>query len=274
MLVQVFVPQLPKSAERGLSLLANGELVAALQVFDSQLKSAASNQAASSSSSAPSNCDTQLLQGLAELCQRKLGLAVSSTVGPNQRPAKKLRTALSRQPPSDGRTMSGSDSRAPVSHPMTHLIAALRHGAVGGAAHKLRSGLGVSGYREQRAADAAAVGHALAFLMHPAVYAASTTDTSGSANTQPSSAAAVHRCLIDEALAVLASKGNAAFSSTTASPLLSGATGGSQAGSSAKELRTRAGRSMVLLEMLEMTGLEPVKEQMLNLADQVCTATV
>lgn len=267
------LPQLPKSAERGLSLLAKGELVAALQIFDSQLKTAASNQANSNSSSAPN--DIQLLQGLAELCQHKLGLPVSSTAGSNQPPVKKPRTGLNRQSGAYGRPTAGASSSAPVSHPMQHLLAALRQGAVGGAAQKLRSGLGVSGYREQRAADAAAVGHALAFLLHPAVYAATAAqDTSGSTRSEPSPAAAVHRCLIDEALAVLASKSKAAFSSTSASPLLSGASGGSQAGSSMEALRTRAGRSKVLLEMLEMTGLEPVKEQMLNLADQVCTVTI
>jgi hypothetical protein len=77
--------------------------------------------------------------------------------------------------------------------------------------------------------------------------------------------------LVDEALRVLQSKGKAAFSSTAASPLLAaGGSGGK--GSSGEALRARARGSKVLLELLDMTGLEPVKKAMLDLADQVGAA--
>jgi hypothetical protein len=76
---------------------------------------------------------------------------------------------------------------------------------------------------------------------------------------------------IDEALSVLAVKGKAAFSSTSANPLLTEASGsgGGQGSESQAALLKRAGDSKVLRVLLEMTGLEPVKKAMLNLADQV-----
>jgi hypothetical protein len=74
--------------------------------------------------------------------------------------------------------------------------------------------------------------------------------------------------LVEEALRVLQVKGKAAFSSTAASPLLAAGSSGGK-GSSGEALREWARNSKVLLELLDMTGLEPVKKAMLDLADQV-----
>ena len=252
--MQASLPQLLKSVERGLSLLAKGELVDALQVFDAQLKVASDTRSPT----------THILKGLAELCQIKLKLPITPAVAP-QPPAKKPRTA----PPS--RTSAGT------SHPLHHLLDALRSGS-GAANTSMRKGLGVSGYREQRAADARAAGHALAFLLHPAVHPIAVPDEPAASGTQAPAAAVtaatagLPKCLIDEALTVLASKGKSAFSSTSASPLLSEGSSndaGSAGRSEQEVLRKRAKGSKVLLELLELTGLEPVKQAMLNLADQV-----
>ena len=225
-------------------------MAAALKVFQSQLQAAA-----------PNSTDSHLLRGLAELCERKLGIPVSS-VGPV---SKKHKAAAA--------------AGTAAAHPLVHLTAALRQGdRVSAAAGKgLQRVQGVSGYREQRAADAAAAGHALAFLLHPAVYpqaAAAAVGGGGGGGGAPGAAAteaSIHQYLVDEALRVLQSKGKAAFSSTAASPLLAaGGSGGK--GSSGEALRARARGSKVLLELLDMTGLEPVKKAMLDLADQVRAA--
>lgn len=255
-------PKLPKAAERGLALLAKGELVDALQVFESQVTAASSVSRSNSSSTA----DLQVLQGLTQLCQIKLNLPVKRVSSAQPPAAKKPRTAGGRSPEGSA-SGPGDSSRAAPSHPLRHLLDAMLQGS-SSSGSRARRGLGVTNYREQRAADARAAGNALAFLMHPAVYAAAVQPA---ASQSAPAAVAVPRCLVEEALAVVAARGKSAFSSTSASPLLTEASSGGKAGGK-QALQERAGNSKVLQEVLELTGLEPVKEAMLNLADQVCTA--
>lgn len=256
---QVPFPKLPKAAERGLALLAKGELVDALQVFESQVTAASSVSRSNSSSTA----DLQVLQGLTQLCQIKLNLPVKRVSSAQPPAAKKPRTAGGRSPEGSA-SGPGDSSRAAPSHPLRHLLDAMLQGS-SSSGSRARRGLGVTNYREQRAADARAAGNALAFLMHPAVYAAAVQPA---ASQSAPAAVAVPRCLVEEALAVVAARGKSAFSSTSASPLLTEASSGGKAGGK-QALQERAGNSKVLQEVLELTGLEPVKEAMLNLADQV-----
>jgi hypothetical protein len=270
--LQVQLPQLPKAAERGLSLLAKGELVEALQVFDSLLKTSASNNSSCNGSKPNSSAsqDTQLLQALTELCQRKLQLPVSSSAS-MQPPAMKPRAAANRAGTADAGAAASIQTGA---HPVQHLVAALQQSAAStaAAASRMRQGVSVTNYRQQRAVDAAAAAQALAFLMHPAVFpqaAAGAGAATSTAAGQSTGSAALQACLISEAWAVLRAKGTSAFSSTSASPLLPEASSSKAGSGSQQELKARAKGSKVLLELLEMTGLEPVKQAMLNLAEEV-----
>jgi hypothetical protein len=191
------------------------------------------------------------VQSLVQLCEAKLGL----------RPAKAPRSAL-------------PAPTSPAAHPLQLLVRALQAQAAGPSAS---SSMSAARFREQRAADARAAGHAAAFLLHPSVYAAAVGGNSSSSSSSSSSSggAGPLRYLVGEAVSVLTTRGKAAFSAASMSTLLGGSaaaaggSGGGGGGAGNAALQERAGKSKVLQELLQMTGLEPVKLDMLDLANQV-----
>eukprot|EP00775_Hariotina_reticulata_P004272 gene4272-4525_t len=76
--------------------------------------------------------------------------------------------------------------------------------------------------------------------------------------------------LINAAADLLADHGRTAFGPVAlSSPLAGGATSGTGSKSTMGNWESRAGSSKALQELTKMTGLDPVKQQMFNLADEV-----
>ena len=99
---------------------------------------------------------------------------------------------------------------------------------------------------------AAAAGEALAFLLHPM----------GSTGQFPTS-------LIDEAWNVLSSKGQSLGAVNAQAAAGSMAQGGAGGGVSKRQMEERAQGSEALLKLAGLVGLTPVKQELLNLRDQV-----
>ena len=152
---------------------------------------------------------------------------------------------------------------AAIAGALQHVASAL---AAPGAITSRRASSAAPSAAEAREADAAAVGHAIAYLLHPAT-AASADDGIATTATVPR----LPSKLSEEAWQVVSSKGKGVL---TAGPLLataagSGSGGGGVSRQKAAERQERSKGSKALTELLQMVGLEPVKQQMFNLADQV-----
>lgn len=186
------------------------------------------------------------VDAMVALCHAKLGL-------PEPQAATKVtaQTGLG-----SGRSTGGTGVDASSSsdtHPAQHLALAITS-----AAPSTQAG-SMTALRQQQVADSLAVGHALAFLLHPATRE----------GHMPSS-------LVDDAWKLLSSK-----ASVWASPGLATAAGSSAAAVSAsgassnsrttvrKAWEERAKKVPSLKKLLELTGLASVKEEMFSLADQV-----
>lgn len=248
---------LPKPLQRGLDLMGKGQLVDAMQVLSSQLKAAAEH-------SSDSGSGASLVQSLVQLCQLKLKL-----------PPSKQSEQTKADGPQEGVTINDAPAAAAAGQPLQLLVNAWQHSEQAGKQRGMAR-LSSRNLREQRAMSARAAGYALAFLLHPAVYAAAAAaggGGDGGAGPQGSglggstAATSIPRWLVEDALKLFSNHGKAAFSSTNlGSQRASSST--SSSGSSGAMLQ-RAGDSKVLQELLQLIGLDPVKEDMLNLADQV-----
>ena len=172
--------------------------------------------------SSMSGYEAQLLSAALAVCHAKLGLKATSTGLQSQR----LHGAH------EGSAAEAADTA------FLHLAAALG------------SSNASSMSSDARAADAAAVGHALAFLLHPA----------SAAGRMPSA-------LLEEAWQVLASRGK---SVANPGPVATASIGGGMDGKSVSRVwEARAKGSKALTQLLELTGMDPVKKQLFSLADQV-----
>jgi hypothetical protein len=109
---------------------------------------------------------------------------------------------------------------------------------------------------DSRAGDAAAVGHAVAFLLHPAT-----------------AAGHLPAALGEEAWQVIAARGRAV---ANPGPVVTASivAGGRDGGAVSRAWEDRAKTSKALTQLLDLTGMKPVKKQLFSLADQVCGAAV
>ncbi len=230
----------PAWAARAMSLMAGAKWFEAMQLVEAQGSRAAGTTAGAAAASGqaqkaqkqaeqPLQGADPLLPSCLALCQAKLGLPVTSASAAIPGPA------------------------GPSMHPLQHLSRALAANA-GSAAARPNT---VTARLQQRSADAQAVGHALAFLLHPA------TDQ-------------LPAGLLQEARQVLAGRAGG-LSSSMAVQMAAGpsAPGGGPGGSSAAQqagFAKRAQGSKALGQLVGLVGLGPVKEQLLALRDQVSSA--
>lgn len=248
------LPALPSGVKRGLALLADNKWVEAMNVF-------------TSIPAAGSPSQDELVSGLIALCEYKLNLQVDSTSSKSD----PLAAAVD------------SSTGVCPKHPLAHLAAAVRYSQAAmkgsgpiqvnkGAKRGGRGGLTLVNLLDRQQADAQAAGEALAFLLHPAtglVSAATTADSVGASTNSVLPAS-----LITEVWQLLAVKTRSAFSSVGAVAAAGGAgsiqaPGSGTNGSSTWEKAAQDKKSKSLQELVKMIGLEPVKKQMFNLADQV-----
>ncbi len=135
-------------------------------------------------------------------------------------------------------------------HPLQHLSAALAGPSQGGSPAPSAAAARV----QQRQDDAQVVGQALAFLLHPAT-------------------AQLPASLAQEALQVLEDRA-ARLSAGAAAAQTSGAGPSPSAAAQRTGFEQRAQGSKALSQLVGMVGLQPVKEQLLSLADQVRGSSV
>eukprot|EP00878_Enallax_costatus_P035284 GHUV01039301.1.p1 GENE.GHUV01039301.1~~GHUV01039301.1.p1 ORF type:complete len:231 (+),score=102.20 GHUV01039301.1:805-1497(+) len=217
-----------------------------------------------SAPAADSPRESELISGLVALCEYKLNLPISSN------------SSSARQSAAAAKSSTGNS----LGHPLDHIAAAARYSqaALNGSgpirvnSGARRSGLSLLNLRNQREVDAQAAGEALAFLLHPATGLVSAAATAGSGGA--GSKGALPAGLVSEAWQLLASKTKSAFSSAGAVAAAGGAgtikaPGSSRGSSSTWEKAAQDKKSKALQELVKMIGLEPVKRQMFNLADQV-----
>lgn len=262
------VPALPSTAKRGLSLMGEHKWYDAMSVFSALQQKPADNTTITSSS------DASIIQWLVTICRVQLGLTISAPQ-PDQAsasfeiPMPQGKLTIPAVSPASA-AVEGADSYAevrPAKHPLQHLAAALTYSAQAAVTSSVSSkpgrGINAVGLRAQQRASARAAGEALAFLLHPAVYA-TITDSSSSGGSSKLPDALSHL-----ALQLLSEQGKAAFSTAV------GAGGTATAAAAGSwEQRAEGSKSKALQELVKLTGLDPVKREMFNLADQVrcCSA--
>lgn len=274
------VTALPPSAKRGLSLMAEQKWVDAMKVFSALQQ----QQSDSSSSSSPTtnSSDIRINQSLLAICQAQLGLPVTAL--PIDKPSATFKIPMCPgklpppPPPPPAATAAAAQGKL-TKHPLQHLAAALKHSQqaanVRAVSSKPARGITAAGFRAQQKADAQAAGESLAFLLHPAVFKTGSTSTSSTSNDGSSPAAGLPASLVDLALQLLTVQGKAAFSvsSTGLSSALGAAgaapTAAAGVGLGGWEQRAGDSKSKALQGLVKLTGLDPVKKEMFNLADQV-----
>ncbi|KXZ51992.1 hypothetical protein GPECTOR_10g1014 [Gonium pectorale] len=200
---------------------------------------------ASAASSAPADAGP-VLRAFAALCRAKLGLPQ-----PAQQPrllvSGKGATAAAKRPSPAAAANSPNNASGTGPHPVEHLaaaLAALQPRAAGGS--------GPSDAYGQRSAAARAVGWALAFLLHPRC------------GEMPGT-------LRDEALQLLRDHSPSLSGPALPAAQASGGSGGT--GGGGRQVSTawqeRAARSPAFAKLLKLTGLDPVKKAMSDLAAAV-----
>jgi hypothetical protein len=183
----------------------------------------------------------------AKLCRLKLELpenAAADTAQGSLRPVAHLVNALRYASPQ----LMGSGG-APLGFSLPGLSSKL-----GAKAPKASTGIAAAGARvpSTAALEAAAAGEALAYLLHPMV-----------------SAEQLPKSLTDEAWSVLRAKAQA-FSTVNAMQQAALAAGNAGSKVSKQQMVERAQGSKALLKLADLIGLSSIKQELLNLRDQVC----
>jgi hypothetical protein len=326
-------PLLPTAAKRGLVLIGEEKWVDALSVLSALLNQQQQQQQQQPDTTPDGARDahTTAIQCLMTICERKLGLQFGSSTTTNvqgrqgssaasaSRPAPfKLPMPAAKVPLTNSTEKAAADVAEPAAsykaaddtsglllHPLQYLTAALQCTASSNrlfAKSRTGSRIGVGAFRQQRQAEAQAVGLALAFLLHPMIRAADLPDSqrrgSGSPDSNTGSLAGavakgigrlllgsnggsasgggtfranVPDAVINAAADLLDEHGKSAFGAAALSLSLAGGAASAIPGSTSSLANWdgRAGSRKSLQDLAKLTGLEPIKQQMLNLADEV-----
>lgn len=203
--------------------------------------SAASAGGPAAASAAAARSAASQARSYIELCAAKLEVQVPPAPAGQGAPRPLPKRGRLVQPPD----MPGPDTAAPVPlHAVQHLALAVS------ASKPSKAAASAASAREQRAADARAVGQALAFLLHP--------DTASGA---------MPKALVEEATDLLRARAPGLTSPLPSALAPLGASG--SGGGVPQAWKERAQKSKALAELIELVGLQAVKKQLFSMVDEV-----